>query len=153
MGKVQKYGKWVPHELSERATGSRLNICLSLLAKQKKKSFLWRIVMGDEKWILFDNPKRQKHWMNPGQPTISTPKRNIHSNKVLLCIWWDQERVVYYELLPPGRTVTDRYNKQIKQLSQELIKKRPQIAANRRKIILLLTTPDLILSRSPKNRC
>ena len=31
-----------------------------LFAKYKRKSFLHRIVTGDEKWIYFENPKRQK---------------------------------------------------------------------------------------------
>uniref|UniRef100_A0A1I7W913 HTH_48 domain-containing protein n=1 Tax=Heterorhabditis bacteriophora TaxID=37862 RepID=A0A1I7W913_HETBA len=41
--------KWVPYELSENSIGSRLNICISLLAKQRKKNFLWKIVTVDEK--------------------------------------------------------------------------------------------------------
>ena len=44
----------------------------------KKKSFLHRIVTGDEKWIYFDNPKCKKSWVNPGQPSTSQPVRNIH---------------------------------------------------------------------------
>jgi len=44
MGKIQKKGQWVPHELTENAIANRLNISISLLARQKKKSFLWRIV-------------------------------------------------------------------------------------------------------------
>jgi len=44
--------------------------------------------------------------MDPGQPSASTWKRNIHGHKTLLCIWWDQESVLYYELLRPNETVT-----------------------------------------------
>ena len=40
MGKIQKAGQWVPHELSERSIGQRLNMCISLLARQQKKDFL-----------------------------------------------------------------------------------------------------------------
>jgi len=94
MGKIRKKGIWLPHELSENAILNRLSIATSLLARQRKKSFLWRIVTGDEKWIYFDNPKRKKSWMDPGQPPASTPKRNIHGHKTLLCIWWDQKSVL-----------------------------------------------------------
>ena len=31
-----------------------------LLERHKKKSFLHRIVTGDERWIHYDNPKRKK---------------------------------------------------------------------------------------------
>uniref|UniRef100_A0A1I7WHB1 HTH_48 domain-containing protein n=1 Tax=Heterorhabditis bacteriophora TaxID=37862 RepID=A0A1I7WHB1_HETBA len=58
-------GKWVPYELSENSIGRRLNICISLLARQRKKNFLWKIVTGDEKWIMYDNPKRTHSWVDP----------------------------------------------------------------------------------------
>ncbi|VVC42845.1 Transposase, type 1 [Cinara cedri] len=86
MGKIQKEGKWLPHELFENAISNRFNIVVSLLARQKKKC--------------------KKSWVNPGEPSTSTPKRNIHGHKVLLCIWWDQQSIVYYELLKPSETVT-----------------------------------------------
>jgi len=57
MRKVQKIGKWVPHELNDRQMERRQ----ILLARQKRKSFLHWIVTGDEKWIYFQNhPKRKK---------------------------------------------------------------------------------------------
>jgi len=52
MGKVQKIGKWVPHELNDRQMERRQNTCQILRARQKRK-FLHRIVTGDEKWIYF----------------------------------------------------------------------------------------------------
>lgn len=76
--------------------------------------------------------------MDRGQPSTSTPKRNTHRHKTLLCIWWDQEGVLYYELLRPNKTVTaDRYQQQLSRLSDELTQKRPSVANNRRKVILL----------------
>jgi len=48
MGKVQKIGKWVP-QLNDRQMERRQNTCQILLARQKRKSFLHRIVTGDEK--------------------------------------------------------------------------------------------------------
>jgi len=60
LGKVQKIGRWVPHQLSEVNISQRLSICTSLLSRQKKKSFLWKIVTGDEKWLYYDNPVNKK---------------------------------------------------------------------------------------------
>ncbi|GFU99459.1 hypothetical protein TNCV_3041061 [Trichonephila clavipes] len=34
----------------------------ALLARQRRKGFLHRIVTGDEKWVRYDNPKRRKSW-------------------------------------------------------------------------------------------
>ena len=36
--------------------------------RHKKKSLLHLIVTGDEKWIHYDNPKRKKSYVKPGQP-------------------------------------------------------------------------------------
>lgn len=138
LGKIQKEGKWIPHKLSDENIASRITICLSLLNRHKQKSFLHRIVTGDEKWIYFDNPSRKRSWVNPGEPSTSMPKRNIHDHKVLLCIWWDMQGVLYYELLQPGQTVTaQRYSQQLRRLKEELIKKRPLVASKQNKVILL----------------
>jgi len=40
MGKIQKMGKWVPHELNERQQENRKSTCEMLLARYKRKSFL-----------------------------------------------------------------------------------------------------------------
>jgi len=56
----------------------------------------------------------------------------------MLCIWWNQEGVVYHELLKPGETVnTDRYRQQIINLNHALIVKRPEWARRHGKVILL----------------
>ncbi|EGI60167.1 Mariner Mos1 transposase [Acromyrmex echinatior] len=63
MGKILKEGKWVPHALNEKNKNDRLEKCLN---KQHRKSFLWKIATGDEKWIFYDNPKKRKHYVDPG---------------------------------------------------------------------------------------
>jgi len=127
MGKIQKEGKWVPHELTERQQENRKTICEMHLKRYKRKSFLHRIVTGDEKWIYFENPKRKKSWVSPGQPSTSTAKPNRFGKKRMLCVWWDQKGVVYHELLKPGETVnTHRYRQQIINLNRALLQKRPE---------------------------
>lgn len=43
---------------------NRLEISTALLSWHKRKSFLHKI--GDEKWVIYDNPKRCKSWINRG---------------------------------------------------------------------------------------
>lgn len=60
MGKVQKLGKWVPHDLNNRQMEKKKTVCELLLVRYERKSFLHRIVTGDEKWIYFGEPKTQE---------------------------------------------------------------------------------------------
>ena len=97
------------------------------LERHKKKSFLHRIAAGDEKWIHYDNPKRKKSYVKPGQPAKSTAKPNTYGAKVMLCIWWDQKSVLYYELLKPGETINrERYRTQLIRLKRAIAPKRPE---------------------------
>ena len=108
-----------------------------LLELQKKKSFLHRTVTGDEKSIHYDNLKRKKSYVKPGQPAKSTAKPNIHGAKVMLCIWWDQKGVLYYELLKPGETINgERYRTQLIRLKRLIAEKRPEYATRNEAIIL-----------------
>ncbi|UYV79010.1 SETMAR [Cordylochernes scorpioides] len=125
MGMVQKQGIWVPYELKPGNIERR--ICTV---------FLHRIVTGDEKWIHYDNPKRRKSSVKPGHASTSTAKPNIHGKKLMLCIWWDQLGVIYYELLQPNETITgERYQQQLMRLSQALKIKRPLYTKRHDKVI------------------
>jgi len=136
LGMIQKQGNWVPYELKPRDVGRRLAASEMLLARYKGKSFLHRIVTGDEKWIYYDNPKRKKSYVKPGQPAKSTPKQNIHAAKVMLCIWWDQKGVIYYELLRSGQTIDGPlYRQQLMRLKRALEEKRPEWATRHEKLI------------------
>jgi len=56
----------------------------------------------------------------------------------MLCVWWDQKGVIYYELLNPGETVnTERYRQQMINLNQTLSEKRPEYQKRQHKVILL----------------
>lgn len=137
MGKIQKVGRWIPHSLNDRQMENRKLTCEMLLQRFERKGFLHRIVTGDEKWIYFENPKRKKSWLSPGQAAAPTPRPNRFGKKTMLCVWWDQVGVVYYELLKSGETVnTDRYRQQIINLNQALIEKRPEWARRHGKVIL-----------------
>ena len=65
----------------------------------KAKNHLWNFVWSFQKkfifvsncywrwkWIYFDNPKRKKSWVDPGQPSTSQPVRNIHGKKAVYLV-------------------------------------------------------------------
>jgi len=82
-------------------------------------------VTGDKKWIYFQNPKRKKSWVDSAQPLTSSSKPNRFGRKTMLCVW-DQEDVIYYELLKPGETINaHRYHQQLIKLHRALHEKRP----------------------------
>ena len=105
IGKSYKAGVWVPHELTEKNKAVRQSVCQALILKNNSDPFLQRIVTGDEKWIQYHNPKRQKQWLNPGETPIPTPKPGLHPKKAMLCIWWDCRGVIYWELLGSNQTI------------------------------------------------
>jgi len=125
MGMIQKQGNWVPCELKPRNVKKRFFTYEQLIQRQQRKGFLYRIVNGNEKWIFYDNTKKKKYYAKLGQSlpstSTSTSRLNIHDSKIMLCIWWDQKGLVYYELLKPGDSIMgDRYLLQLIRLSRAL---------------------------------
>ena len=126
----------VPHGLKPRDVERRFCMSEMLLDRHKKKSFLHRIVTGDEKWIHYDSPKCKKSYVKPGQPAKSTAKPNIHGAKVMRCIWLDQKVVLYYELLKPGEAINgERYRTQLIRLKRAIAEKRLEYAIRHEAII------------------
>lgn len=56
----------------------------------------------------------------------------------MLCVWWDQKGIIYWELLEPKQTVTANvYSQQLMSLSLALERKRPLEGKRKREVILL----------------
>jgi [histone H3]-lysine36 N-dimethyltransferase SETMAR len=128
LGKVCKLGTWIPHELSEHNKITRLNICNFLYSKYLQAPFLDRIVTGDEKWVLYKNVKRKRHWVNVGEYPSSQSKPNPYSKKVLLSVWWDVNGIIFFSLLPSNQTINSEvYCRQMNNLEQTLREKRPEL--------------------------
>ncbi|GFU23888.1 mariner Mos1 transposase [Trichonephila clavipes] len=84
----------------------------------------------------FDNPKRNRSYVYPGQPPKSTARPNRLGRKTMLSIFWDQEGPVYYELLKLGETVnTDLYKQQLLNLNDTILEKREQYKKRQLKVI------------------
>ena len=77
-----------------------MDACESLLYRNKIDPFLKRMVTGDEKWITYDNVKRKQSWSKSGEAAQTVAKPGLTARKVLLCVWWDSQGIIHYELLP-----------------------------------------------------
>ncbi|GFU22613.1 mariner Mos1 transposase [Trichonephila clavipes] len=127
LGYVQKLDTWVPHKLKEMHLTQRINNCDLLKKHNEKDPFLKRLITGDEKWV-YSNIKRKRSWSRPGEPTQTTSKADIHQKKVLLSVWWDYKGIVYFELLPPNRTInSDVYIEQLTKLNNAVEEKQPEL--------------------------
>ena len=61
----------------------------------------------------------------------------LHSQKVLLCVWWTAAEIVHSEFLDVGQTITaDIYSEQLKRVQDELLKKQP-LLAKRKGVVFL----------------
>lgn len=137
LGYVNKLDVWVPHELKEIHLVKRINVCDSLLKRNENHPFLKQLVTGDEKWISYDNVKRKRSWLQPGEPVPTTSKAEVHQKKILLSVWWDFKGIVYFELLSRKATInSDIYCQQLTKLNKALQQKRPALV-NRKGVVFL----------------
>ncbi|XP_004208958.2 histone-lysine N-methyltransferase SETMAR-like [Hydra vulgaris] len=136
IGKISRAGVWVPHNLSVQNKANRSITCNALIQRHHAEPFLDRLVTGDEKWVLYDNPKRKRQWLSPNEPARSTAKPGLHPKKALLCVWWSIRGIVHFEVLIPGQTVNaDLYCQQLDRVNQALVENYPAIV-NRKDVIL-----------------
>lgn len=113
-----------------------------LLARQERKDFLHRIMTGEEKLNYFNNFKRRRSYVYLGEKAQSTPKPDRFGRKTMLCIFWDQRGVLWYELLKPGETFYGaRYNHQLTVLNRAIRQTRPECEFRHDRIIILDDNP------------
>lgn len=134
---VNRLDIWVPHDLTEKNLMARINICDSLYKRNEVTPFLKQVVTGDEKWIIYNNVQRKRFWGKRNESPLTTPKAGRHSKKVMLCVWWDWQGVLYYELLPSNQTInSEKYRLQLDELKKQIERKRPALA-NRKGVVFL----------------
>ena len=136
MGKVYKFGMWVPHQLTEKILTQRITVCSSLLSRFACEPFLDRIVTGDEKWVLYVNVNRKRQWLNKKEQPLKIPKPQLHPKKVMLCVWWKITGIVHFELLPNTMVTAQIYADQLERVQASLIQIHPTLV-NRKGVILL----------------
>uniref|UniRef100_A0A8R1E651 Mos1 transposase HTH domain-containing protein n=1 Tax=Caenorhabditis japonica TaxID=281687 RepID=A0A8R1E651_CAEJA len=110
--------RWVPHALSPYQMQTRVTACQSLLLTPQRKEFLADLVTGDESWVLYNNDTQRAVRIPRGHEPPVQPKANLHEKKCLLLCFYDAKSMLYYELLPQGRTV-----------NATIIEKRPRRSA------------------------
>ena len=130
MGKIQKVGRWMPHELNERQRRRGTKTHVKFCSNDTEESHSCIVLLLEMKSGFF--------FRIPSANIIGKPRRTIHIDRIALagrrCSVFDGTRRVYYELLKPGETVnTKRYQQQL----IDLFKKRPEYQKRQHKAIFL----------------
>jgi len=90
---------------TEKNLMDRISICDSLYKRNEETPFLKQVMTGDEKWIIYNNIERKRSWGKRNELPLAILKAGLHSKKVMLCVWWDWKRILYYELLANNETI------------------------------------------------
>ena len=83
LGYVNKLDIWVSRKLNEIQLTKRISICDSLLKRNETDPFLKRIIMGDEKRVVYNNVVQRISWSKRDEPAQSTSKADIHQKNFL----------------------------------------------------------------------
>ena len=81
---VNHFDVWVPHKLSLLDC---ISACNSLLKCNKNVLFLKQIVMGNEKWILYNNMEWKRSWNKWNEPPLTTLEASLPQKKMILYKW------------------------------------------------------------------
>jgi hypothetical protein len=80
----------------------------------------------NEKWCLYVNFKQRKEQLGPDKHATPPEKPDLHPCKTMLCIWWEMEGIIHYELLERNLTITtEHYSQQLHHLEEAIQQKRP----------------------------
>ncbi|KFM57786.1 hypothetical protein X975_14595, partial [Stegodyphus mimosarum] len=109
LGKRKVCSRFVPHCLSDDQKQVRMDTCGELI-DNANPAFLDSIVTGDESWCYQHNPETKRQ--NTEWRSLSSPKQKknlISKVKVMLIAFFDSERLIHHEFVPPGTTVTGQF--------------------------------------------
>ena len=56
-----------------------------LLQRHNAEAFFDRLITGDEKWVLYDNPKRKRQWLSPIRHEAQLSQ--VYTSKRRFCVF------------------------------------------------------------------
>ena len=93
--------------------------------------------------------KQRKEWVAPGDMPKPRLKPDLHPRETMICIWWDWEGMVHWEMLERNATVNkELYIAQLHRVNEAIQLKRP---INKAKPYFFMTTPGLMLHKLSKS--
>ncbi|GFW15602.1 histone-lysine N-methyltransferase SETMAR [Trichonephila clavipes] len=121
--------------MSEENRANRSTSCNILLQSYNTEPFFDRLIISDEKRVLYDNPKRKRQRFSPNK-LPRTAKPGLHTKRSFCVLGGGICGIVHFEVLKPGEIVNaDFYCEQLDRLNQSLFEKYPAII-NRKGVIL-----------------
>ena len=83
---VKKLDIWIPHEFKENYLTKRINACDLHLKCDEFDPFLKRIIISDEKWIVYNNVVRKESWSKRDEQSKTKSKAELHQKKIILSV-------------------------------------------------------------------
>ena len=122
----------VPRQLTEAHKQSHLEACSELLKYcHSDKTFLQRIVTGDETWVQhfeLESKSASMEWRHPISPRSKKFKSQQSAGKVMVNVFWDSVGVMLVDFMSKGATInSDIYIGALKKLKARILRVRPAL--------------------------
>jgi len=105
--------KMVPKNLMTEQKANRKAVCLDLLDRlERETEFFSRVIIDDESWILEYDPEtkcQSREWHTANSPHPKKARMSKSKIKSMLICFFDSQRIVHKEFLPPGQTVKSNF--------------------------------------------
>ena len=140
-------------ELTEAHKQFRLEACSELLEYcHSDKTFLQRIVTGDETWVYHFEPESKRasmKWHHPTLPRSKKFKSQQSAGKVMVTVLWDSVGVVLVDFMSKGAIInSDVYIDTLKKLKARIRRDRPALEMSK----ILLQHDNARPHNSPETR-
>ena len=133
---VHKKPRQDPQELTEGEAIRRVEVSRQLLDSPLDDRFWKRIVTCDEKWVFLVNLDHSRRWIPSDQNLSSVARQDHFGNKVMLCVWWDVDGVVHFELIADGQAVNaELYSEQLERVYNVLTQRYPTLIRRKRALL------------------
>jgi len=125
----------VPKVLSDEQKERRVQASRDMLERvESDPNILDYVVTGDESWVYQYDPetKRQsEEWHTSASPRPKKARMSKSKVKTMILAFFDNVGMVHWEFLPPGKTLTGAYYKQVLiRLNRNVKRRRPVIATS-----------------------